>query len=76
MSLQSYEAIYNHGQMTWLGDRPQVEKARVIVTILSGVDVISTSERHQPSMRIAGKGRIIGDIVSPAAPIQEWNCAK
>lgn len=76
MLLQSYEAIYDHGQMTWLGDRPQVEEARVIVTILSGPGVIATSEKHQPSTRIAGKGRIIGDIISPAAPIDEWNCAK
>ena len=37
MSLQSYEAIYDHGQMEWLGDKPQVEEARVIVTILAGL---------------------------------------
>jgi hypothetical protein len=76
MSLQSYEAIYDHGQMKWLGDRPQVEEARVIVTILSGPSAIATSVKHQPSTRIAGKGKIIGDIISPAAPIEEWNCAK
>ena len=33
--LKSYEAIYDHGQMKWLGDQPPVEEARVIVTILS-----------------------------------------
>jgi len=47
MSLQSYEAIYDHGQMKWLGDRLDVEEVRVIVTILSS-----------------------------AAPIEDWNCAK
>lgn len=76
MSLQSYEAIYDHGQMKWLGDEPQVEKARVIVTILSGLSAIATSVKQQPSTRIAGKGKIIGDIISPAAPIEDWNCAK
>lgn len=76
MSLQSYEAIYDHGQMKWLGDRPQVEEARVIVTILSGPSAIATLLKHEPSARIAGKGKIMGDIVSPAAPIEEWNCAK
>lgn len=76
MSLQSYEAIYDHGQMRWLGDSPQVEEARVIVTILSELNAIAPSVKHQPSTRIAGKGKIIGDIISPAAPIEEWNCAK
>jgi len=76
MSLQSYEAIYEHGQMKWLGDRPQVEEARVIVTILSDKSIAPTPVRHQPSARIAGMGKILGDIFSPAAPIEYWNCAK
>jgi hypothetical protein len=76
MSLQSYEAIYDHGQMKWLNDRPQVEEARVIVTILSVKGVVTTAMRHQPSARIAGKGKILGDILSSAAPIDDWNCAK
>jgi hypothetical protein len=76
MSLQSYEAIYDHGQMKWLGDRPQVEEARVIVTILSDNGIAPTPVRHQPSARIAGMGKILGDILSPAAPIEDWHCAK
>lgn len=76
MSLQSYEAIYDHGQMKWLGERPQVEEARVIVTILSAKVIAPATVRHQPSARIAGKGKILGDILSPAAPIDDWNCAK
>lgn len=76
MSLQSYEAIYDHGQMKWLNDRPQVEAARVIVTILSAKDIAPNPMRHQPSARIAGKGKILGDILSSAAPIDDWNCAK
>ncbi len=76
MSLQSYEAIYDHGQMKWLGEKPQVEEARVIVTILSENITVVTAARHQPSARIAGKGRIVGDIISPAEPIENWNCAK
>lgn len=76
MPLQSYEAIYDHGQMKWLGDRPDVEEARVIVTVLSDKDIVPTIMRRQPSARIAGKGKILGDILSPAAPIEDWNCAK
>ena len=76
MSLRSYEAIYDHGQMKWLGDKPQVEEARVIVTVLSEQSAVTATVKHQPSTRIAGKGKIIGDIISPVAPIEDWNCAK
>ena len=62
MSLQSYEAIYDHGQMKWLGDKPQVEEARVIVTTLSGLSAIATSVKHQPSTRIAGKGKLLATL--------------
>ena len=83
MSLKSYEAIYDHGQMKWLGDKPQVEEARVIVTILSGPSTIAISVKHQPSTRIAGKGKIIGvqarvdrDPDSPAADLTAESVAR
>ncbi len=75
--LRSYEAIYDHGKMKWLGDQPADIEARVIVTILS--DKTSTSAAgasRQASPRIAGKGKVIGDIVSPAASEEDWCCLK
>ncbi|WP_031386776.1 hypothetical protein [Desulfonatronum thiodismutans] len=76
MSLQSYEAIYHNGQVQWLGETPNVKKAKVIVTILEPRGDASQSIRRMPSVRIRGKGKILGDIMSPAAPVEEWNCAK
>lgn len=32
--LKSYEAIYDHGQLHWLKDKPDTEQARVIVTVV------------------------------------------
>lgn len=32
--LQSYEAIYDHGRLTWTGDAPLPVRARVIVTLI------------------------------------------
>ncbi|MEB3884714.1 hypothetical protein [Lyngbya sp. CCY1209] len=32
--LKSYEAIYENGQVKWLGEKPEVESARIIVTVL------------------------------------------
>jgi hypothetical protein len=40
--LKSYEAIYDHGKIEWLSDVPDVEQARVIITLLpqaSGANV-------------------------------------
>ncbi|MBF0284527.1 MAG: hypothetical protein HQL51_08725 [Magnetococcales bacterium] len=32
--LASYEAIYDHGRLTWVGEEPSEGRARVIVTVL------------------------------------------
>lgn len=32
--LKSYEATLDHGQVKWLGEQPNIESARIIVTIL------------------------------------------
>ncbi len=68
--LKSYEAIYDHGKLKWLKDSPGEDKIRVIVTILG--EVPSVTKRRQPPLELAGKGKITGDIVSPAVPPDEW----
>ena len=74
--LRSYEAIYDHGKMQWLGDQPADEEVRVIVTILPGKTVPVSKMPHQPSSRIAGKGKVLGDVVSPVASLSDWNCER
>ena len=74
--LQSYEAIYDHGQIRWLTDKPPVEEARVIVTMLPPQVRAVFPPCRVPSARIAGKGRILGDIMTPVAPEGEWNALK
>jgi hypothetical protein len=74
--LQSYEAIYDHGRLTWLSDTPPMEEARVIVTLLPA-QLTERSQPHRiPSAKIAGKGRILGDIVSPVVPESDWDALK
>jgi len=36
--LKSYEAIYDHGQIRWLDAPPDVDEARLIVTLLPWVE--------------------------------------
>ncbi len=33
--LQSYEAIYDHGRLTWTGEAPKLVRGRVIVTLIN-----------------------------------------
>ena len=72
--LTSYEAIIENSQVQWLTDAPQVSKARVIVTILS--DEEPQSLRRTPPASIAGKGKTLGDLVSPMVEEQDWECLK
>jgi hypothetical protein len=72
--LQSYEAIIENGQVKWLTDEPKISKARVIVTILS--DTIPQPPRRVPASTIAGKGKTLGDLVSPMIEEQDWECLK
>ncbi len=71
--LKSYQAIYDHGRLTWLNGEPSVEKAHVIVTLLSAEEAPVLKAKRQPSPRIAGQGKILGDIIAPAAPVEDWN---
>lgn len=54
MVMQSYEAIYDHGQMKWLKEKPDIEKARVIVTILASGEGQQPSTGGTPLSDLAG----------------------
>lgn len=71
--LKSYEAIYENGQVKWMAEQPQLSSARVIVTILSEDTPI---KRRIPPVALAGKVKILGDIVSPIVGEEDWECLK
>jgi hypothetical protein len=72
--LKSYEAIFENGQVTWLAEKPQVTSARVIVTILE--DNPSLVKRRTPPASIAGKGKTLGNLVSPIVDEADWECLR
>jgi hypothetical protein len=82
--LKSYEAIYENGQVKWLGESPTVQSARLIVTVLEedGLEEDGLEEPGKPVKRrfppssIAGKGKTLGDIVSPIVDEEDWECLK
>ncbi len=47
----------------------------VTVTILAEkATAISVQKKHLPSPLIAGKGKILGDIITPVSQAEEWSC--
>jgi hypothetical protein len=73
--LKSYEAVYENGRITWLNDRPTVDSARVIVTVLAETALPKMQKRIFPA-ELVGKVEILGDIVSPIVEEDDWECLK
>jgi hypothetical protein len=75
--LKSYEAIYENGQITWVKEQPQVSSARVIVTVLlEDAPITVPLKRRIPPVALAGKVKILGDIISPIVDEEDWECLK
>ena len=77
--LNSYEAIYDNGQLKWLNDQPDVTHSRVIVTIVEDIETTQPQthpKRRFPPASIAGKGETLGDLVSPIVDEDDWECLK
>jgi len=74
--LKSYEAIYENGQVKWLAEAPAVQSARVIVTILEEHPSSIPTKRRSSPPDLAGKVKILGDIVSPIVDEEDWECLK
>jgi hypothetical protein len=77
--LKTYEAIYENGQVKWLDEPPAVQSARLIVTVLEEngqKEPEKPVKRRFPPSSIAGKGKTLGDIVSPIVDEEDWECLK
>ncbi|MBD2345079.1 hypothetical protein [Anabaena subtropica] len=72
--LKSYEAIYENGQVKSISEQPQVNTARVIVTFIE--ETLPSKKRRTAPESIAGKGKTLGDIVSPIVDEEDWECLK
>lgn len=72
--LKSYKVIYENGQVKWLEDTPEIVSASIIVTILE--ELSSTHSHRKPPKSVAGKGKTLGDIISPIVNEDDWECLK
>lgn len=73
--LKSYEAIYEDGQIKWLGEQPAMRSARLIVTVLEDAALPVVKRRTFPADMV-GKVEILGDIVGPIVDEEDWECLK
>jgi hypothetical protein len=82
MMLKSYEIKVEGDRIIWLEEKPNLESSRVFITIIEEKPVENTRETSEPIRRrftpslIAGKGKTLGDIVSPIVDEEDWECLK
>lgn len=73
--LKSYEALYDNGQIKWLTDQPDIQTAKILITILEETKSPPLKRRSFPVPE-AGKVEILGDIISPIVDEEDWECLK
>lgn len=74
---KQYKAEYVNGQFQWLGDQPPIQPAPIKLTVIAeDQDLQLPRKRRSPPASIAGKGKTLGDIVSPIVPEEDWECLK
>ncbi|MBF0399180.1 MAG: hypothetical protein HQL90_00260 [Magnetococcales bacterium] len=72
--LQSYEAIYDHGRLTWTGDAPKLVRGRVMVTLVSeqgGTDLSDSSGEVSAGTKLESAGSAAsGEFSGPLASLR------
>ena len=75
--LKSYKVAIEGDRITWLGAKPNLQTTRAIIVIAEENKLpVTPTKRRFPSKAIAGKGRTLGDIVSPIVDEEDWECLK
>jgi hypothetical protein len=77
--LKSFEAVYDHGQLHWLGDTPNTEhRMRVIVTVVQELADMPIRD-NIPPLALAGRMRLLCDdktLMEPVVPEEDWDVLK
>jgi hypothetical protein len=73
--LKSYEVAIEGDRITWLGEKPNLQTTRAII-VIAEENKVTPIKRRSPSKAIAGKGKTLGDIVSPIVDEEDWECLK
>lgn len=73
--LKSYEAIYDHGHIRWLSELPDVEQARIIITVLPQ-ELVTTREKPNGARLVsilhATSTELLANIAEKFGDPVEW----
>jgi hypothetical protein len=70
--LKSYEVTIEEDRIKWLGEKPKVGVFRAIIV----VEESNSIPKRTTPVHLKGKGRTLGDIVSPIVDEEDWECLK
>jgi hypothetical protein len=79
--LKSYEAIYDHGRLEWIGKPPPDKRMKVMVVVeqpdesSSVVEAKPTRMKRRPPPELKGSVTWIGDPLEPAISEEEWEAS-
>ncbi len=63
---KSYQAVYEQGRLRWLGNPPNMQKARVLVTVLDAESPADAARAEQIRQRLEQTRGAWGKISDPA----------
>ena len=73
--LKRYDVTIKGDRIKWLGEKPKVKETRAIIMIEEDNPISSRPKRTTPA-HLIGRGKTLGDIVSPIVDSDDWECLK
>lgn len=73
--LKHYDVTIEGDRIQWLGQKPTAQNIRAIIIIEEEPSLSIPAKRTTPA-HLIGKGKTLGDIVSPIVDQEDWECLK
>jgi len=73
--LKYYDVTIEGDRIQWLGQKPKAQTIRAIIIIEEEPSSSTQTKRTTPA-HLIGKGKTLGDIVSPIVEQEDWDCLK
>ena len=71
--LKHYDVTIEGDHIQWLGEKPKAQTLRAILIIEEEPSPSTQTKRTIPT-HLIGKGKTLGDIVSPIVDQEDWEC--
>lgn len=73
--LKHYDVTIEGDRIQWLGEKSKAQNIRAII-IIEEEPSLSTQVKRTTPAHLIGKGKTLGDIVSPIVDQEDWECLK